>query len=47
LYYKKERELHVIDNKNTIYIFDLTKDINVQVEKLNIFYKEYLKKIKV
>lgn len=45
-YYKKEREAHFMDEKWTVYIFDLTKEANVQVEKLNIFYKEYLKKIK-
>ena len=46
VYYKKERELHVIDEKWIRYIFDLTKEVPVQVEKLNIFYKQYLNKIK-
>lgn len=45
-YYKKERELHILTDKWILLIFDLTKDSKVQVEKLNIFYKEYFKKIK-
>lgn len=45
-YYKKEAELHIITEKWTIIIFDLNKDINIQIEKLNIFYKEYISKVK-
>jgi len=44
-YFKKERELHIINENKTIIIFDLNKDINAQIEKLNVFYKEYFKKI--
>lgn len=45
VYYKKERELHIIDDKSTKFIFDLTKEPIIQVEKLNIFYKEYLNNV--
>lgn len=46
-YYKKEAELHITTKENTIIIFDLNKEINIQIEKLNVFYKEYIKKIKL
>lgn len=46
-YYKKEAELHLTNKDGTVIIFDLTKEVKVQIEKLNIFYKEYLKKIKL
>ena len=44
-YFKKEKELHIIDEKENRIIFDLEKDVYSQIEKLNIFYKEYRKKI--
>jgi len=46
VFYKKEAELHIINQNWTIIIFDLNKDILVQIEKLNIFYKQYVNKIK-
>lgn len=46
-YYKKEAELHIKDISGTILIFDLNKDINIQIQKLNIFYKKYYSKIKL
>ena len=46
VYYKKEAELHITNNDDSIIIFDLTKDISTQVEKLNIFYKKYQNDIK-
>jgi len=46
-YYKKERELHIISKDWIIIIFDLNKPPKAQVEKLNIFYKKYLSKIKL
>lgn len=46
-YYKKESEFHIVTEKWTIIIFDLNKDINVQVKKLNIFLnKKDIKKNK-
>ena len=45
-YYKKEAELHIKTSDDIIIIFDLTKEINVQIEKLNIFYKKYQNVIK-
>jgi len=45
-YYKKEAELHLLNEDNTVIIFDLNKDTNIQIEKLNIFYKQYVKNIK-
>lgn len=45
-YYKKEWELHIKTDDDIIIIFDLTKQINVQIEKLNIFYKKYQNVIK-
>lgn len=46
-YYKKEIEIHIIDNNGTVIIFDLSKDINIQIQKMNIFFKEYRNKIKL
>lgn len=46
-YYKKESELHITNKDWTIIIFDLNKEPQIQVEKLNIFYKKYLSKIKL
>lgn len=44
-YYKKEAELHIVNENGTVLIFDLNKDAKIQIEKLNIFYKKYIKKI--
>lgn len=46
-YYKKESELHITWEDWTTILFDLNKDSQIQIEKLNIFYKEYFKKIKL
>lgn len=46
VFYKKEAELHIIDQNWIIIIFDLNKDELVQIEKLNIFHKQYFNKIK-
>jgi hypothetical protein len=46
-YYKKERELHIISKDWIVIIFDLNKPPKAQIEKLNIFYKKYLSKIKL
>lgn len=46
-YYKKESEVHIIDNNGTVIIFDLNKEIPIQIQKLNIFLKEYRNKIKL
>lgn len=46
VFYKKEAELHIIDQNWTTIIFDLNKDESVQIEKLNIFHKQYLNQIK-
>lgn len=46
IYYYKEAELHIIDQNWTTIIFDLIKEENIQIEKLNIFHKNYINKIK-
>jgi len=46
IFYKNEKEIHIISKNNTRIIFDLTKDIDTQIKKINIFYKEYASKIK-
>lgn len=46
-YYKKESELHIATKDGTILIFDLNKEPQVQIEKLNIFYKKYVSKVKI
>lgn len=45
-YYLKEQEIHIISKEDIVIIFDLHKDINVQIQKLNIFFKKYLSTIK-
>lgn len=47
IYYMKEWELHIIDQNGTRIIFDLNKEENVQIEKLNIFNKNYASTVKV
>ncbi len=42
-YYTRERELHLRDQAGTIYIFDLTHPIELQSEKLAIYFREKLK----
>ncbi len=44
-YFKKERELHISTN-NGLILFHLNQDPSVQIQKLNVFYKEYAQKIK-
>lgn len=46
IYYQKEAELHIIDQNWTTIIFDLAKEENIQIEKLNIFHKKYVNQIK-
>lgn len=43
IYHVKEGELHIQDENESYYIFDLSKNPKVQIEKLNIFLKKYLK----
>lgn len=45
-YYYKEAELHITDQNGIIIIFDLSKDEKVQIEKLNIFQKNYLSTVR-
>lgn len=45
-YYLKEYEFHILTQDNITILFDLTKDIKPQVEKLDIFYKNYQNQIK-
>ncbi len=46
-YYKKESELHLISKDGIVIIFDLNKESEIQIEKLNIFYKKYVNKLKL
>lgn len=45
IYYLKESEVHIFDQNGTRIIFDLRKEESVQVEKLNIFHKNYASKV--
>lgn len=45
VYYLKEWELHIFDQNETRIIFDLGKQESVQVEKLNIFHKNYVSEV--
>lgn len=46
-YYKKEAEFHITDENGSVIIFDLNKNIDIQIEKLNIFYKKFYDQIKI
>jgi len=46
IYYKNERELHIITKNKTIFIFSLEEDIEKQLKKLIVFHKEKDKKLK-
>lgn len=39
-YYIKERELHILDTYDTLYIFDLTESLTDQIEKLSVYFTE-------
>ena len=39
-YYIQERELHILDSFDTIYIFDLSENIEHQIEKLSVYITE-------
>jgi len=39
-YYVRERELHIRDSFETLYIFELTENLQDQIEKLSIYFAE-------
>ena len=39
-YYIQEKELHIQSNIGTIFIFDISNDLNSQIQKLAIYQKE-------
>lgn len=45
-YYLKEYEFHILTQDDITILFDLTKEIKPQIEKLDIFYKNYQSQIK-
>ncbi len=45
-YYKKEQELHILDEKWVRFLFHLEESPLPQIEKLKIFYTEYISKVK-
>ncbi len=47
IYYVKEAEVHIINQNGTRILFDLNKEEKVQIEKLNIFNKNYASKVNI